>query len=67
MSDEVIKYILECIIEYAHDTATQTKDEFNSGKRLAYFEILNCIKGQLEINDIDLKEYGFDFEPESIL
>lgn len=50
-----------------NDTATQTKDDFNSGKRLAYFEILNCIKGQLQVNNIDLKEYGFDFEPESIL
>lgn len=40
MSDEVIKYILECIVEYANDTATQTNVEFNSDKRLAFFEIL---------------------------
>lgn len=67
MNNDVIKYIFECILDYASDTLNLPRNEFNDGKRLAYYEILNTIKGQLEIHDIDVREYGFDFMTEDIL
>ena len=67
MSEETTKYIIECILENAKAVSELPRGEFNDAKRLAYYEVLNTIKGQLEVNDIDLKEYGFDFEIEDIL
>lgn len=67
MNNEVIKYIIECILENAEVASKSPRNEFNDAKRLAYYEVLNTIKGQLEINDIDLKEYGLDFDVENIL
>lgn len=67
MSDETMKYIIECILENAEDVSNLPRNEFNDAKRLAYYEILNTIKSQLEVNDIDLKEYGLDFDIENIL
>ena len=67
MSDETMKYIVECIVENAKETVKLTRNEFNDAKRLTYYEVLNIIKGQLEVNDIDFKEFGLDFEIEDIL
>lgn len=67
MNDEIMRYVIECILENAEDVSELPRSEFNDAKRLAYYEVLNTIKGQLEINDIDLKEYGLDFELEKIL
>ena len=67
MSEETMKYIIECILENAEDVSKLPRTEFNDAKRLAYFEILNTIKGQLEANDIDLNDYGLNFEIEDIL
>ena len=62
-----MKYIIECILENAEDVSNLPRNEFNDAKRLAYYEILNTVKTQLEVNDIDLKEYGLDFDIENIL
>ena len=67
MTEEIIKFIFECILEYADDVMQLQRSEVNDAKRLSYYEILNTIKNQLEINDIDLEEYGFDFRLEEIL
>ena len=67
MSDETMKYIVECIVENAKETVKLTRNAFNDAKRLTYYEVLNIIKGQLEVNDIDFKEFGLDFEIEDIL
>ena len=67
LSDEIMKYIIECIIENAKEALKLPRNEFNDAKRLAYYEVLNTIKGQLEVNDINLKDYKIDYEIESIL
>lgn len=67
MSEEVMKYIIECIVENAKDVSKLERNEFNDAKRLAYYEVLNTITGQLEINDVELKDYGLDFKIENIL
>ena len=67
MSDETMKYIIECIIENAKEASKLPRNEFNDAKRLAYYEVLNTIKGQLEVNDVNFKDYGLSFEIENIL
>lgn len=67
MSEEIIKYIIECILDNYNNVINLPRNEFNDAKRLAYYEILNTIKSQLEINDIDLEKYGLAFDIEDIL
>lgn len=67
LTESTLKFILEIILEYANDVRTSSRCEFNDGKRLAYYEILNAVNSQLIINDVDPKEYGLDFVIEDIL
>lgn len=67
MSNNTVKFIVECVLDNVKNVSTLPRNEFNDAKRLAYYEILNTIKNQLEINDVDLKEYGLDFSLEDIL
>lgn len=67
MSEETIKYTISCILEDSENVSRLPRNEFNDAKRLAYYEILSTIKGQFQVNNIDLKDYGLDFELESIL
>lgn len=67
MNNETMRYIIECIVENASNASKLPRNEFNDAKRLAYYEVINTIKGQLEVNEIDLKDYGLDFEIEDIL
>lgn len=56
MNNGTVKYIVECVLENVQNVSTLPRNEFNDAKRLACYEILNTIKNQLEINDVDLKE-----------
>ena len=67
MTDETMKYIIECIVENANDASKLPRNEFNDAKRLEYYEVINTIQGQLEVNGIALGDYGLDFEIEKIL
>lgn len=35
-------------------------NEFESGRALAYYEMLDILKTELDLNDQDLKDYGLD-------
>ena len=67
MNDEM-KYIIARIIENAKDALNEHKqnkdDLFADGKSLAYYEVLDIIKGELETHDQDLKEFGLDVDLE---
>lgn len=67
MNDEKIKFIFECILEDAAEVIKLPRNEFNDAKRLSYYEILNTIKNQMEIDDIDPNDYGLGFNLENIL
>lgn len=43
------------------------KDLFYQGKQLAYYEMIDTIKNELEAHNQDLKEYGLDFDLEDKL
>lgn len=66
MNESVIKFIISRVIENANDAAEEAKqnkaDDFYKGRKLAYYEILDTIKSELEVRDVDLKEFGLDID-----
>ena len=70
LSREGLAYIVERVLDNAKDAQADYKekqDEFNDGKLLAYYEILDTIKNELKIREADLKEFDLDFKLEDIL
>lgn len=70
ITEEEIKYIIARILDNAKDTMTEYKenknDEFLQGKRLAYFEVIDTIKNELIVKDIDLNEFGLNEKSEQM-
>lgn len=66
LTSEAIKYIIARVLDNAYDAIEEAKengtDEFYSGKRLAYYEVLDTIKNELIVRDQDLKEFGLDID-----
>ena len=67
MSEEFIKHIIARLIDNATDAANEQNSDFASGKRLAYYEMLDTIKNELYANDYDLKEFGLDINLEKFI
>ena len=68
MNESTIKFIIARVIENAKDAAEEAKqnkdDNFYKGRKLAYYEILDTIKNELDVNDQDLKDFGLDVDLE---
>lgn len=71
MSESALQYILSRMLDNANDTMKELKnnpkDLFYQGKKLAYYEMIDTIKNELEAHNQDLKEYGLDFDLEDKL
>jgi aspartyl/asparaginyl-tRNA synthetase len=69
LTSEAIKYIIARVLDNANDAIEESKenknDDFYSGKRLAYYEVLDTIKNELVARNQDLKEFGLDINLES--
>ena len=70
MSDSDFKYIIARLIENAHiavEEARQNKnDPFYQGHKLAYYEVLDTIKNELDVRDQNPKNFGLDMNLEEI-
>lgn len=68
MNDATIKFIISRVIENANDALEELKqnpkDDFYKGRKLAYYEVLDTIKNELEAKDANLKEFGLDIDLE---
>jgi len=68
LGNESMKFILSRVLENANDTIEELNenkdDDFYKGKRLAYYEVLDTIKSELEARGQDLKEFGLDIDLE---
>jgi len=62
MNDDTIKYIISRLVENAKESLEDGNDDFAKGKRLAYYEMLDVIKNELELKDQDIKEFGLDID-----
>ena len=70
MTEETIKHIIARVIDNANDALEEEgknkNDAFYKGKKLAYYEILDTIKNDLDIDDQDLKAFGLDVNLEKM-
>ncbi len=71
LTAERLKYIIARVIDNANDTVKESKenpkDAFIDGKKLAYYEVLDTIKNELDVSEQDMKEFGLDFPLETLL
>lgn len=70
MSSDAIKFIISRVLDNANDALEEAKenkdDDFYKGKKLAYYEILDTIKNELDIREEDLKDFGLDVDLEKL-
>ena len=70
MTEETIKHIIARVIDNANDALEEERknknDAFYKGKKLAYYEILDTIKNDLDIDDQDFKAFGLDVNLEKM-
>lgn len=70
MSNEAMKYIIARLVENANEAVTESEqnkdDMFKSGRRLAYYEMLDILKSEIDARDMDLKEFGLDIDVDQI-
>ena len=71
LTKEGIKYIIGRLLKNAQEAIGEwDKDKSNlfyDGKALAYYEMLDIIKTELDIREQDLKEFGLDVNLEEKL
>ena len=68
LSEEALKYIIGRLIDNANDAVEESRKDrsnmFSQGRRLAYYEMLDILKSELDVRDQDLKELGLDIDLE---
>lgn len=63
-----LEYIVSRVLSNANDALSENDDsDFSSGKRTAYYEILDTIKNELIARGVDIKAFGLDINLESLL
>lgn len=69
MNKSTFDFIIERVVDNALDAAQENDGdkEFQSGKKLAYYETLDTIKNELIAHDIDVSEYGLNTVLEKLL
>ncbi len=70
LTTERLKYIIGRLVESAFDAAKESKadrkNEFAAGRRVAYYEMLDVLRSELETSEQDLKEFGLDIDLETL-
>lgn len=70
ISEESLKYIIARLVDNANEAVEEgdknKTDAFCQGRRLAYYEMLDILKSELDVRDTDLKEFGLDFDVDKI-
>ncbi len=71
LTKEGIEYIIGRLLKNAQETVGEREKDkgnlFYDGKALAYYEMLDIIKAELDIREQDLKEFGLDVNLEEKL
>ncbi|MCD8021212.1 MAG: transposase [Clostridiales bacterium] len=70
ISEESLKYIIARLVENANEAVEECEkdknDAFIQVRRLAYSEVLDILKNELDVRDADLKELGLDIDVDKI-
>ena len=62
MNLDEVKYIIGSVMKYAYESIDEEKAEptsFNSGRALAYYEVLDTIYSRLLVCEQDPKDFGY--------
>lgn len=69
LTEESIKYIISRLVERADEAMQKYQSDkdnkFESGRVMAYYEMLDILKTELDLHEQDLKEFGLDINLES--
>lgn len=58
-----IEYIISRVLDNANDALNEQNDtDFNKGKKMAYYEVLDTIKNELLLHDHDVSKFGLDID-----
>lgn len=70
-ADEALKAAMQSILEQAlcavSDAKQNPQDAFKDGRALAYYEVLDTVKNQLEIYDLDANVFGLGMNLDLLL
>ncbi len=68
MMNEEMKYIISRVIENAIEALNESRknpsDKFLDGRTLAYYEVLDIIKNELDAHGYNLEEFGLNIDLE---
>lgn len=65
---ETMKYIVSRLAENAVSASEGDRSSpFDQGRRLAYYEMLDIIKTELEVRDLNISDFGVNFDVDSIV
>lgn len=71
LADEALKAVMQSIPEQAlcavSDAKQNPHDAYKDGRALAYYEVLDTIKNQLEIYDLDANVFGLGMNLDLLL
>lgn len=61
-----IKYMVSRLLENAKEAVEESEenknDSYCAGRRVAYYEMLDILKTELDVREQDLKEFGLDID-----
>ena len=66
-TEKSYKHIINRVLERAFESireAQESDNDFDNGRKLAYYEVADIIKSELWVRDVDLKEFGLDVDLE---
>lgn len=62
------EFIVKRIVAAAKEAADEKDGSaFEDGRRLGYYEVLDIVKNELTVREIDLEQFGLDFDLDSIV
>lgn len=68
LDEETLKYIIARLVERADEAMQEyinDKDnDFKNRRSLAYYEMLDILRTELDLSEQDLNEFGLDFDLE---
>ena len=67
ISNEAYKFIIGRVLERAFESIEEAKEsgnDFDKGRKLTYYEVVDIIKSELLVRDADLAEFGLSVDLE---
>ena len=68
LTESELNFIVSRILSNANKAFQENDNsDFENGRRLAYYEMLDTIKNELILRDVDISKYGLNINLEELL